>query len=166
MHAGNLLSSSRVVGQHCGACRRRRSRSSISTKPGSHQQKLGQVSFDDVVRSRTGALISTAPSRCCTRSGSAPRRRRSRAIAEKDPSCGIAWWGVAMSRLGQPVRAGPSGRPRSRKGGTAIAKARRGRRKNRPRAWPDRSRRGAVHGLRNGRPADAHGQLRARHAAP
>src|SRR5215211_6699461 len=24
------------------------------------------------------------------------------AIGEKDPSCGIAWWGVAMSRWGNP----------------------------------------------------------------
>jgi tetratricopeptide (TPR) repeat protein len=45
------------------------------------------------------------------------------AIGEKDPSCGIAWWGVAMSRWGNPFA--PS-RPVAalQQGREAIAKAR------------------------------------------
>jgi len=45
------------------------------------------------------------------------------AIAEKDPSCGIAWWGVAMSRWGNPFA---PGRPIAnvRQGSDAIAKGR------------------------------------------
>jgi hypothetical protein len=45
------------------------------------------------------------------------------AVAEKDPSCGIAWWGVAMSRWGNPFA--PS-RPVAaiQQGRDAIAKAR------------------------------------------
>jgi tetratricopeptide (TPR) repeat protein len=45
------------------------------------------------------------------------------AIAEKDPSCGIAWWGVAMSRWGNPFA---PGRPVAniRLGSDAIGKAR------------------------------------------
>jgi hypothetical protein len=45
------------------------------------------------------------------------------AVAEKDPSCGIAWWGVAMSRWGNPFA---PGRPLAniQQGSAAIAKAR------------------------------------------
>jgi hypothetical protein len=45
------------------------------------------------------------------------------AVAEKDPSCGIAWWGVAMSRWGNPFA---PGRPLAniQQGSDAIAKAR------------------------------------------
>ena len=45
------------------------------------------------------------------------------AAAEEDPSCGIAWWGVAMSRWGNPFA---PGRPVAniRQGSEAIAKAR------------------------------------------
>ena len=45
------------------------------------------------------------------------------AVAEKDPSCGIAWWGVAMSRWGNPFA---PGRPVAsiQQGRDAIAKAR------------------------------------------
>lgn len=45
------------------------------------------------------------------------------AVAEKDPACGIAWWGVAMSRWGNPFA--PS-RPITalQQGKDAIAKAR------------------------------------------
>lgn len=44
-------------------------------------------------------------------------------VAEKDPSCGIAWWGVAMSRWGNPFA---PGRPVAniQQGRDAIAKAR------------------------------------------
>jgi tetratricopeptide (TPR) repeat protein len=46
-----------------------------------------------------------------------------KAIAEKDPSCGIAWWGVAMSRWGNPFA---PGRPLAniQQGSEAVAKAR------------------------------------------
>lgn len=45
------------------------------------------------------------------------------AVAEKDPSCGIAWWGVAMSRWGNPFA---PGRPQAniQQGSEAIVKAR------------------------------------------
>jgi hypothetical protein len=45
------------------------------------------------------------------------------AVAEKDPSCGIAWWGVAMSRWGNPFA---PGRPVAsvQQGRDAIARAR------------------------------------------
>jgi hypothetical protein len=45
------------------------------------------------------------------------------AVAEKDPSCGIAWWGVAMSRWGNPFA---PARPVAalEQGREAIAKAR------------------------------------------
>ena len=44
-------------------------------------------------------------------------------VAGKDPSCGIAWWGVAMSRWGNPFA---PGRPLAnvQRGSEAIAKAR------------------------------------------
>jgi hypothetical protein len=45
------------------------------------------------------------------------------AVAQKDPSCGIAWWGVAMSRWGNPFA---PGRPVAniKQGSEAIAQAR------------------------------------------
>src|SRR5690606_12251559 len=44
-------------------------------------------------------------------------------IAQKDPACGIAWWGVAMSRWGNPFA---PGRPMAaiQQGHEAILKAR------------------------------------------
>src|SRR5262249_42093783 len=45
-----------------------------------------------------------------------------RAIAAKDPSCGMAWWGVAMVALGNPLAGPPT--PQSLKlGWEAVQKA-------------------------------------------
>ena len=59
------------------------------------------------------------------------------AVGEKDPSCGIAWWGVAMSRWGNPFA---PARPVTalEQGRTAIAKAREvGAKTDRERAFID-----------------------------
>ena len=37
-----------------------------------------------------------------------PANKAFRDIAAKDPSCGMAWWGVAMVTLGNPLAGAPS----------------------------------------------------------
>ena len=110
---------------------------SARIRPAAAEARAGQLR--DVLRPDAAAPTSTAPSPCCTRSGSARRRRRSPRSPRRIPSCGIAWWGVAMSRWGnpfapaRPVAALEAGaRPRSR---------RRARPARRPTASADSSRR-------------------------
>ena len=130
---------------------------------GQPPQKLGQVSFETSCDPKLGADFNRAVALLHSFWFGASAAAFT-AIAEKDPSCGMAWWGVAMSRWGNPFA---PARPAAalKEGGTAIAKAVAAGAKDRSRAWPHRGGRDAVHGLRNGGPAHAHGQLRARDGA-
>ena len=89
---------------------------------GTPPQQLGTVSFenscDPALRADLNRAVALLHSFWFGASASAFT-----AIGEKDPSCGIAWWGVAMSRWGNPFA--PS-RPVAalEQGRAAIAKAR------------------------------------------
>ncbi len=89
---------------------------------GQPPQKLGQVSFDNScdasVRADLNRGVALLHSFWFGASATAFT-----SVAEKDPSCGIAWWGVAMSRWGNPFA---PGRPVAavRQGHEAIERAR------------------------------------------
>jgi len=88
---------------------------------GQPPQKLGQVSFetscDPTVRAEFNRAVALVHSFWFSASATAFT-----AIAEKDPACGMAWWGVAMSKWGNPFA---PARPVAalKQGGDAIAKA-------------------------------------------
>ena len=86
---------------------------------GQPPQKLGQVSFATSCDPKLGPEFNRAVP-CCTPGGASVAAFT--AIAEKDPACGMAWWGVGGSRWGNPFA--PARPPAALKeGGTAIAKA-------------------------------------------
>jgi hypothetical protein len=84
-------------------------------------QQLGQVSFDTSCDAAVGADLNRAVALLHSFWFGAAASTFT-GIAEKDPSCGIAWWGVAMSRWGNPFA---PGRPVAavKLGHTAIVKA-------------------------------------------
>ena len=89
---------------------------------GQPPQKLGEVSFetscDPALRGNINQAVALLHSFWFGASAAAFT-----AIGEKDPSCGIAWWGVAMSRWGNPFA--PARPPTAlEQGRDAIAKAR------------------------------------------
>ena len=65
------------------------------------------------------------------------------AAGTTDPGCAIAYWGIALSRWGNPFAAGIKTPAQLEAGRAAIAKARDDRREDRPRARLHR-RRGAA----------------------
>ena len=89
---------------------------------GKPPQQLGTVNFenscDPAQRSDINRAVALLHSFWFNASASAFTT-----VAEKDPSCGIAWWGVAMSRWGNPFA---PARPVAalEQGRTAIGKAR------------------------------------------
>ena len=88
---------------------------------GQPPQKLGQVSFATSCDPKLGPDFNRAVALLHSFWFGASAAAFT-AIAEKDPSCGMAWWGVAMSRWGNPFA--PARPPAALKeGGTAIAKA-------------------------------------------
>ena len=89
---------------------------------GKPPQQLGTVAFenscDPALKAEINRAVALLHSFWFNASASAFT-----AVAEKDPSCGIAWWGVAMSRWGNPFA---PARPVAalEQGRTAIGKAR------------------------------------------
>ena len=87
---------------------------------GQPPQKLGQVSFATSCDPKVGAEFNRAVALLHSFWFGASATAFT-AIAEKDPSCGMAWWGVAMSKWGNPFA---PARPATalKEGGSAIAK--------------------------------------------
>jgi hypothetical protein len=66
------------------------------------QEALGQLHFPVSCGARSQRLFDFATSRLHSLNFSEAERAY-RAIAEAEPDCAIAYWGIAMSRLGRPV---------------------------------------------------------------
>ena len=92
-----LVLSASVVGSR----RRRRSRSSIRTKPGSRRRSSARSASRRPAIPKLASDFNRAVALLHSFWFGASAAAFT-AIAEKDPSCGIAWWGVAMSRWGNP----------------------------------------------------------------
>ena len=110
-----------LVGQRRGVAAQRPPPLQHPHETGQPPQKLGQVSFATSCDPKLGPDFNRAVALLHSFWFGASATAFT-AIAEKDPSCGMAWWGVAMSRWGNPFA--PARPPAALKeGGTAIAKA-------------------------------------------
>ena len=82
------------------------------------------------LRAGPEARRSIAPSRCCTRSSSAPPSTASRRCSPRTRRCAIAYWGIALGVLGQSIRRRAlHGRAAGRARGCRERRARRARRR-------------------------------------
>ena len=83
----------------------RRRRAAVGSRPAG-QARQGHASRPPATRKCRRS--SSAAWRCCTPTGSPKRARPSTAVLQQDPSCAMAYWGLAVNYLGNSLAAAPS----------------------------------------------------------